>query len=341
MTTGTGDTPRATTSTGVWYPTRLGAVINENQLLDEIAQLVDDSLARGDQSDSFRGTGFRQNHPCPWCSEGWHFLPITERMREGEYATDEFGQGIVDPSYSYQTDQSAVICPGSEFHGPEHKTRMWDKQRRERVTAGPTIPGPPSHSQSRRKIRFIGPFEPWTIILDDERVIEDVIPGLPGAPSIPDRSRPWRPVVVEQRLTATFELNEPLRNMSGEWFAQNYADIHDMVYTADGSVIHMKPIVIPFTEIAVYAQDPSADYPDYIDFSTNYPIERHPWFWEYLGEDDTRCRSDPHRVATRGHEPDFVIIDEAYELVDEEQIRHDENTRRAEAAQEAFSETQR
>src|SRR6478735_3827198 len=159
----------------------------EDSVLDDIDRLVDESLARGDQSDDWRGARHRVEQSCPWCSDGWHFLPITEnmrRMRMGSYARDEFGQGIVDPDYSYKDDTSEIICPGSEFHGPEHKTKTWDKQRRERVEAvrpvrvarrsRPTNTRPSLPPGRRRRVRFIGPFENWVLALEEERDIEEL-----------------------------------------------------------------------------------------------------------------------------------------------------------------------
>lgn len=266
----------------------------EDSVLDEIDSLVDWQLSGGDQSDSFHGAEYRDNHPCPWCGEGFHFLPITVRMQEmraGSYARDEFNQGIVDPEYDYRTDVSGVVCPGSEFHGPIHETRTWDKESRarrasrNRVSAGvagrplsgavvPLLP----HGRLRR-LRFIGPFEPWTIALDDERVIEDVRsdPSIAGLPGMPRNI----PVVREQRLTATFELNAPLRNASQEWILQNQEDIENMTFTREGSIVEMKPLVIPFREFLVSAESPNAAYPDYVEFTTTYRIENHPWFMHF------------------------------------------------------------
>ena len=198
-------------------------------IVDEIDALVDESLARGEQSDSFHGNQWRRNHPCPWCVEGYHYLPITQemyRMRQGSYAQDEFGQGIVDPDYRLENDTSPILCPGSEFHGPPfyfNGLKLWDKQGRERaqerpVSAGVTFTaqGPqPSLPPGRiRRLRFYGPFaDAWIVALDDERIIEDIVPGpnvfdVPGWP--PDPYVP-RPVVREQRLTASFELTHPIR----------------------------------------------------------------------------------------------------------------------------------
>jgi hypothetical protein len=176
----------------------------------------------------------------------------------------------------------------------------------------------------------------------------------------------------EQRLTATFELNAPIRNASNEWIVQNQDDIEDMVFSAEGSVIHMKPIVLPFSAFTVYAENGQAQFPDWVEFTTTYEIERHPWFmhfWIPSGTEENptftpahplpnppelnhhrpeehqcceecsagvyhhldhiaACRLDPYATppppgmvyGPRGHETDYVIIDEAYEH-DNEEIR--------------------
>lgn len=335
----------------------------EDGVLDEIAELVDWQLRDGDQSDSFHGAGFRHNHPCPWCGEGWHFLPITEHMqamRAGSYATDEFGAGIVDPDYRYEDDTSGVVCPGSEFHGPEHKTRMWDKQRRERIeshgetsTAHPGNLVPSLPPGPRRILRFIGPFEPWIIALDDERVMEDIIsdPALVGLPG--ERRRV--PIVVEQRLTATFELAHPLRDMPDEWVRQNQEDIEEMTFRPDYVLCHMRAIVIPFAEIRIYAANPRAPFPDYVEFLTTYRIENHPWFmqyWQWMhicceecvpNEGHCACGGNRHPLETEAHlccrecspgiyhhldhivacqRANIVTIDETHEHTDEDLRRH-------------------
>lgn len=321
----------------------------EDDILLDIDRLVDDSLERGERSDTFHGERYRANHPCPWCSEGWHFLPITERMaqmRAGSYAVDEFGAGIIDPDYRHADDTSAVLCPGSEFHGPEHFTKQWDKQRRERITArsrsmarratqAPVTPSlPPGR---RRKIRFVGPFAPWTIALDDEREIEDIVPGpnLFGVPGWPEDPYQRVPVVMSQRLTATFTLDSMIKNPSHEWVIQNQEDIANFQFTSEGAIVRMKDIVIPFIGFEVYATDPTAIYPDWVEFDTTYEIERHPWFmhfWMISGTADNPTLRPAHPVPppeelnllpdgsmnSQGHEPDIVIMDEAYEVDNEE-----------------------
>lgn len=318
----------------------------EDSVLDEIDRLVNDSLDRGDQSDSWHGEQYRAEESCPWCCEGWHFLPITRRMQEmraGSYAVDEFGQGIVDPEYRYESDDSAILCPGSEFHGPEDKWGTWDKQSRERAKelSGRSRPYNyiPLLSSSLpsgpiRRLRFFGPFNRWTISLNDERVIEEIVsdPSVVGMPGIRRRI----PVVRESRLTATFELNEPIRNPTQEWLWQNRTDIvGDFVLNAEGLQVNIRDIVIPFRNFSVFAEDQSASEPDWIELETSYLIEQHPWFMQLWtvsgGVEDVHLRPVSPDIRDievynppeerQGYEADYVTIDEAYQH-NEEDLRN-------------------
>lgn len=293
----------------------------EDSVLDEIDKLVDWQLSGGDQSDSYHGNGFRHDLPCPWCREGYHFLPITyamQEMRAGSYATDEFGAGIVDPDYDYRRDDSPILCPGSEFHGPKDRYGTWDKQSRERASKRSSSSSRPRYQEPLspslpagrlRKLRFVGPFDPWTIALEDERVIEDIVagPNFAGVPNWPGPNDRF-PIIREQRLTATFEMNARLTNMTPEWIVQNQDDIENMVFSQDGSTVEMKPIVIPFSSIEVYGQNPDSLFPDWIELTTTYPIERHPWFmhfWMISGGQD----ADGTFTLTSSHpmpEPDIA-----------------------------------
>lgn len=315
----------------------------EDSILDEIDSLVDWQLSGGDQSDSFHGRGYRDEHPCSWCGEGFHFLPITkdmQAMRHGSYATDEFGIGIVDPDYDYRTDESAIICPGSEWRGPPTSDAEWKwaKQKWGRPLAHIYESGGQSSSRyiqsvepslppgRRRRLRFIGPFDPWTISLDDERTIE--------------RDPIGRPRVVAQSLIATFEHTPGFHNMSHQWIIENADDIQEQVFTADGHFCTMTEIKIPFVAFHVHGENPRAEFPDYVEFETTYPIERHPWmmpFWETQSHDccdecsgvfhhldHGECNSGAAAMAQaelrQGHESDIVIIDEAYQH-DNERLR--------------------
>ena len=320
----------------------------EDSVLDDIDRLVDESLSRGDRSDSFHGDQYREQQPCPWCGQGWHFLKITERMhmmRLGSYGQDEFGQGIVDPDYRHDEDDSMILCPGSEFHGPVQMiagVKVWDKQGRERFASRsgstgrvqpPRDPEPSLPPGRRRRLQFAGPFDPWAIAVDEERTIEDVVPGLPGAPFVPDR-RARRPVVVATTLTATFSLDQPLKNPSPEWVNTNRHDIASMTITSDGTFVHMEDIVMPFAHMEIQAATTTQEFPDSVTFETTYPIERHPWFmefWVISGTDDTTTLTPARPVPPpeepaerRGFESPYVIIDEAYQHDTEELRRHAE-----------------
>lgn len=335
----------------------------EDSVLDEIDRLVDESLARGDRSDSFHGEQYREEQPCPWCVEGYHYLPITQRMwemRQGSYARDEFGYGIMDPDYRFEDDDSPVLCPGSEYHGPVELIggwKVWGKQSRERVKAQSARtsraydpPGPsPSLPPGRiRRLRFHGPFTRWIVALDDDRIIEDLISdpasvGLPGP-------RRRIPTVVEQRLTCTFTPELDIRNPSREWLEQNIQDVVDQEIrmTAEGTFVTMSPVVIPFRSFVVHADSPTATEPDWFELETSYRIEQHPWFCEFWimsgTADEIFLR--PHGSTTtapgrQGHEPDYVIIDEAYEMTNERLRQHVEDARSGSTTQEASDQAQR
>ena len=72
---------------------------------DQISELVDWQLGGGEPKRTER------LRKCPDCTEQWHGLAITERMREMRR------QGYLDEDYRYCDDDSPVICPGSP---PEH-----------------------------------------------------------------------------------------------------------------------------------------------------------------------------------------------------------------------------
>lgn len=314
----------------------------EDSVLDEIDRLVDESLARGDQSDSFHGEQYRQDQPCPWCVEGYHYLPITQQMwmmRQGSYAVDEFGYGIVDPDYRVEDDDSPILCPGSEFHGPPYYyngLKLWDKQSRERAKEIPVRSGtsryqpdvepylPPGRI---RRLRFHGPFGAWTIALEDERDIEDIVsdPASVGMPG-PRRRIPH---VRAQRLTATFTLTHDIRNPTREWLERNMPFMVDqeLRMTSEGTFVTMQDVVIPFRNLVVHSDSPHAHEPEWVEFETSYDITRVPWFaewWVWSGtEEDVVLPPRPSVPRPRqGHESDYVVIDEAYSFTNEELRRH-------------------
>ena len=331
--------------------------MTERDIIDAIDELVDWQLEGGDRSDSFHGEQFRENHPCVWCGQEWHFLPITEemeRMRRGSYARDEFGYGIVDPSYSYRDDESGILCPGSEFYGPPDKWGTWDKQRREKAqsprqgrTYNPPTPRPSLPPGRLRRLRFHGPFKLWTVALDDEREIEEIRsnPALVGLPG-PERRIP---VVTQHRLTVTWELNFAIRGVRDhEWINRNHHDIEEMVWNASRQAwdCQMKDVKFPFDQFTVHADSPRAEEPDWVEFQTTYPVEeRHPWFaqfWVWSGT-STDCHLRPVvqeiPQAPRGFESDYVIIDEAYSFNFERLRQYVEDARRE--AQETAGQAER
>ena len=264
----------------------------EDSVLDEIDQLVNESLMRGDRSDSFHGEAYCSTQPCPWCEEGFHFLPITynmRQMRQGSYATDEFGIGIVDPDYDYRTDDSPVICPGSEFYGPPHKDG-WDRQSRvrSRVTSIPSYlePGHRSGCTNRRLLRFRGPFPDWTVELNVIRVIDEL-----------------HSVLSHQIIQATLTLNEPIVIPSVEWVAEYEQDIETYRFDGDGIArAEMLPITFRINSWACGLTQPNG-YPAYVDIMTDYDVAGHHSWMAHLWEE----------IAQETNS-DIVIIDEAYEF---------------------------
>lgn len=303
----------------------------ERRILDEIDLLVDESLARGDQSDSFHGEQLRETQPCPWCIQPWHFLKITvemENMRRGSYARDEFGQGIMDPDYRHDEDDSIILCPGSEYHGPPeiiNGAKVWDKQGRERAqeiarrqgwVRNRTDPGPSLPPGRLRRIRFYGPFNRWTVGLEDDRTIEEIVsdPASVGLPGPVLRI----PTVVEQRLTATFDLNEFLRPTPdlNAFIRDNQPDIVQYHINEDGYGFDMKPVVMPFRSFQVFSETADQLEPTWIEFETTYQIERHPWFcqlWVWSGV-ETNPVLRPLPDEPEGFESDYAIIDEVHEF---------------------------
>jgi hypothetical protein len=79
-------------------------------ICDQIDELVNDQLANYPQRS---GYDFPVNQEkCGHCGRAWHGLKITQLMEMMRQS------GRYDESYRYDTDDSSVICPGSEFIGP-------------------------------------------------------------------------------------------------------------------------------------------------------------------------------------------------------------------------------
>jgi hypothetical protein len=71
---------------------------------DDIIQEIDNQLEAGEQ--------YISEEQCPHCCWPWHGLPLTARILE------MFGKGEYDENYRVDTDDSPVVCPGSDFIGP-------------------------------------------------------------------------------------------------------------------------------------------------------------------------------------------------------------------------------
>ncbi len=82
-----------------------------SDIIDRIDELIDQQLAAGEPE---QGYDFNdQTYPkCPHCDRHWHGLPITERI------VNMYNWGQFDDDYRTDTDDSPIICEGSEFIGP-------------------------------------------------------------------------------------------------------------------------------------------------------------------------------------------------------------------------------
>lgn len=96
-----------------------------DESLAEIDALIDSQLERGPVDDYSMNYYPEQAGRCPWCTEGWHGLPITKAM-QGMRA-----YGHVDEDYTYASDDSGWLCPGSDYYGPIHPSGYWCKEDRE------------------------------------------------------------------------------------------------------------------------------------------------------------------------------------------------------------------
>lgn len=308
-----------------------------NRLLDEIDNLVDASLVRGDQSGTWQGERYDRcsvasfNHP-------WHYLPVTENleaMRGGSFGTDEFGQGLVDPDYSYQNDESRILCPGSLFRAPptndrewEWCVREWGPKRPNRPSASYThtvpIPPPLTHRGSKTwRLKSI-PGD-WDVAVDTEVEFVRSDPNLSG--HLRDV-----PVGMIQKITFKFD-NHVIKNPTPEWVHQYAEQVQTFTYIGSDMFVEMQPIVFNFSSMRVWAEPDEMGMmePQYVDITTNYPIQIHGW-WNHLWE----C-TDPDAYATerQGHESDYVIIDEAYEMTNERLRQHVEDARTTGPSREA------
>jgi hypothetical protein len=77
-------------------------------LLDTIDELVDESLTVGPVDDY----NTNRYDKCWHCGRDWHGIPITERIEQMRW------MGAFNETYRLADDDSAVLCPGSDFIGP-------------------------------------------------------------------------------------------------------------------------------------------------------------------------------------------------------------------------------
>lgn len=83
-------------------------------IIDRIDELVDEQMAEGEPL-----TGFSYGDPtypkCPHCNRHWHGLRLTQKI------ASMYSSGNYDPDYGTATDDSPIVCEGSEFIGPQRQ----------------------------------------------------------------------------------------------------------------------------------------------------------------------------------------------------------------------------
>lgn len=82
--------------------------MSDKDLIDRIDELVDASLARP-ITDDYSVNKFPK---CPHCNREFHGIPLTQRI------ADMYQRGVFDESYRVDTDDSEILCQGSDFIGP-------------------------------------------------------------------------------------------------------------------------------------------------------------------------------------------------------------------------------
>ncbi|NKU54973.1 hypothetical protein GS881_15610 [Rhodococcus hoagii] len=107
--------------------------MSDRDIIDDIDALVDEQMAGGEPIGGYDydDPGFPD---CPHCSEGWHGLKITARMREMRWG------GAFDEDYRYAEDESEVLCPGSDFIGPWATPHQLEWIRTHRFRTDPPNP---------------------------------------------------------------------------------------------------------------------------------------------------------------------------------------------------------
>lgn len=88
-----------------------------SDIIDRIDALVDEQLAAGEPEGGYESHAAAADpdpdYPrCPHCRRHWHGLRMTERIAY------MYRRGQMDPDYDATTDDSRVVCEGSEFIGP-------------------------------------------------------------------------------------------------------------------------------------------------------------------------------------------------------------------------------
>jgi hypothetical protein len=94
-----------------------------------IDQLVDDQIAGGERSAPGRFSGSAEYPRCSHCDREWHGLPIIERNAK-MHKRREFDEG-----YRAETDDSRVLCRGSDYIGPMPSERAPGDDREQRSLA--------------------------------------------------------------------------------------------------------------------------------------------------------------------------------------------------------------
>jgi hypothetical protein len=302
-----------------------------DKLLDEIDSLVDESLARGDRSQSYRG---EQMQKCRWCPEPWHGLPITKemvRMRNEPYGWDEFGQPVMDPNYKYSEDTSDWVCPGSDFHGPETPNKSWRLPRGAAAHQFQRrMPGPRLGGNTLRVWRFLPPYDNWNVSLDT-RYYEH------RDPAVPNR--------VEN--TAIFKYDGPVlrvpeeyaRAMSSPWFF----GIHMVNYSATGMYALPEPISFRYEDVRMHWTDPrrrlSGEDPDWVEFMTSAQLERYLWCGQHWQSRELTAEEKIYGWISGEQQSEAIIdtfVDEAHAIPTEELYDAIQRTQEAAGAAATF-----
>lgn len=83
----------------------------DRDIVDAIDELVDWQMSNYENRSGYDHDVNQVDCPHSFCREPWHGLAITRRMQQMRRA------GYVDPEYRHADDNSAILCPGSDFDG--------------------------------------------------------------------------------------------------------------------------------------------------------------------------------------------------------------------------------